>query len=352
MNRNRNLPMLCVLYGAAFVAAFNENIINVALISIMGEFSVSATTAQWLVTGYMIVTAIVVTVTAFLSKRLRLKTLFLTASGFLIVGLAADFVAPSFPLFLAARLVQAVGTGIFIPVMMSTVLAVAPRTKLGTFLSIGGSMITLGPALAPVVSGLMVTAFGWRSVLLPPAMLILLLAVAGAALIRNIGEPEKVRLDVASVLLSAVGLTALMFGLSIIMSQPAIAVAALAVGVAAGALFVRRERLIANPLLNLQPLGSQNPTAMDLTATLAVVRDMRNLDERVSETLDASVMDIATTSIVAVTETTSIDEVCAILSSKRIKKVPVLRNRQVLGTISRADIVRALMGAVVTSQKA
>ncbi|MFR5093228.1 MAG: hypothetical protein ACLTDR_15695 [Adlercreutzia equolifaciens] len=63
-NRN-NLAMLAVLYGSAFVAAFNENTINVALISIMGEFAVDANTAQWLVTGYMIVTAIVVTVSAF-----------------------------------------------------------------------------------------------------------------------------------------------------------------------------------------------------------------------------------------------------------------------------------------------
>ena len=133
--------MLAVLYGSAFVAAFNENTINVALISIMGEFAVDANTAQWLVTGYMIVTAIVVTVSAFLTKRLRLRTLFLTAAGFLTLGLVAAMLAPTWPLFLAARLVQAVGTGIFIPVMMSTVLAVAPRTRMGTYLSIGGCKI-------------------------------------------------------------------------------------------------------------------------------------------------------------------------------------------------------------------
>ena len=144
---DRNITgMLAVLYGSAFVAAFNENIVNVALISIMDEFSVGADTAQWLVTGYMIVTAIVVTVTAFLSKRLRLRTLFFIASTLLVGGSLACLVAPTFLLLLTARLVQAVGTGIFIPSMMGTVLAVAPRKRLGTFLSIGGCMITFGPA--------------------------------------------------------------------------------------------------------------------------------------------------------------------------------------------------------------
>ena len=254
MDNRNNLAMLAVLYGSAFVAAFNENTINVALISIMGEFAVDANTAQWLVTGYMIVTAIVVTVSAFLTKRLRLRTLFLTAAGFLTLGLVAAMLAPTWPLFLAARLVQAVGTGIFIPVMMSTVLAVAPRTRMGTYLSIGGCMITFGPAFAPVVSGLMVTTLGWRSIFLPPAALIVVLAFLGVALIRNIAEPEKIKLDGISVVLSAVGLTSFAFGLSLVMASPAVAAAAIALGLVVMGVFVMRQGRIPNPLLNLEPM--------------------------------------------------------------------------------------------------
>ncbi len=129
MGKQSVTGMLAVLYGNAFVAAFNENIVNVALISIMDEFAIGADTAQWLVTGYMAVTAIVVTATAFLSKRLRLRTLFFAAAALLAGGSLAAAAAPTFPLLLAARLVQAVGTGIFIPAMMNTVLAVAPRKR-------------------------------------------------------------------------------------------------------------------------------------------------------------------------------------------------------------------------------
>lgn len=90
--------MLAVLYGSAFVASFNENTINVALISIMNEFSIGANTAQWLVTGYMIVTAIVVTTTAFLFKRLKLRTLYLSAATFLGAGLIVDMLMLTWPL--------------------------------------------------------------------------------------------------------------------------------------------------------------------------------------------------------------------------------------------------------------
>lgn len=246
--------MLAVLYGSAFVAAFNENIINVALVSIMNEFSVGADIAQWLVTGYMIVTAIVVTITAFLSRRLRLRTLFLLACGMLAGGSIAAIFAPNFAILLVLRLMQSIGTGIFIPIMMSTVLQVAPHNKMGTYLSIGGCMITFGPAFAPVVSGFMVTTFGWRSVFVPPAIIIVILALAGLVCIKNVSEPEDIKLDLVSVALSAAGLFLVVFGLSSLMSNPGLSLGTLAIGLVCVVIFFRRQRTISNPLLNLDPL--------------------------------------------------------------------------------------------------
>lgn len=160
----KTVLMLVVLYGGAFIAAFNENIVNVALVKIMTEFSVAAGTAQWLVTGYMLVTAVIVPVMAFLSRRFTLRQVFFEGCAFLGVGSVLAIFAPNFPSLLAARLMQSVGTGIYIPLMMTTILAVVPATRVGTFISLGGCAITLGPALAPAVSGVFVTLFGWRSV--------------------------------------------------------------------------------------------------------------------------------------------------------------------------------------------
>lgn len=254
MSKQNIAGMLAVLYGSAFVAAFNENIINVALVSIMAEYGVDTNTAQWLVTGYMVITTIVVTVTAFLSNRLNLRTLFFIASAFLVGGGVGCLIAPSFEVLLVFRLAQAIGTGIFIPVMMSTVLAVAPRKKLGTYLSIGSCMITFGPAFSPVISGLMVIWMGWRGVFLPAMVVMIVLAIASIFLVKNVSEPQKIKLDLLSIALSAVGLTAFVYGLSIITTNLMLSIIIILIGAAVIGLFALRQRHLENPLLDLSPM--------------------------------------------------------------------------------------------------
>ena len=249
--------MLAVLYGSAFVAAFNENIVNVALVKIMTEFSVGAETAQWLVAGYMLVTAVVVPVMAFLSRRFTLRQVFFEGCAFLGVGSVGAFFAPDFATLLIARLVQSVCTGIFIPLMMTTVLAVVPAARAGTFISLGGCAITLGPALAPAAAGVFVTLFGWRSVFLMPTAVVCALAVFGFFLIKNTGAPVKIRLDILSVALSACGLSLGVYGLSKISSETFFGVVLLAVCVAFLWAFARRQGRLKNPVLDLSPL--KNP---------------------------------------------------------------------------------------------
>ena len=246
--------LLAVLYICAFVASFNENIVNVGLVDIMATFGVSAATAQWLVTGYMVVSAVVVSIVGFLLNRFSLRRLFFFGSGMLALGSAVDVFAPTFGVLLVARLAQALGTGIFISMMMNTVLAVAPRRKLGSYLAIGSCCITFGPAFGPVVGGVMVTFIGWRSIFAVPALSMVALMAAGAFLVHAIDEPKDVKLDVPSVLLSCIGLATFVIGLSFLTVKLPLAIACIAVGLAVIALFARRQERIANPVLDLRPV--------------------------------------------------------------------------------------------------
>ncbi len=249
--------MLAVLYGAAFVAAFNENVVNVALVDIMSQFGVSSTTAQWLVTGYMMVTAVVVTMTAFLLQRFGVRKMFFTGIAFLLGGLLIALFANNFALLLAGRLIQAVGTGLFIPIMMSTVLAVSPRNKLGGALALGGCMITFGPAFGPVLSGLMVTYFGWHAAFLPSAGLILIFGIAGIPLVRDYQESTRTKLDFLSVVLVALGLLVFIYGLAILMTNGLLSVVLIVIGLAILGLFVYRQLHLDNPLLDMRPILSK-----------------------------------------------------------------------------------------------
>lgn len=246
--------LLAVLFGAGFIAAFNENIINVALMDIMAEFSVNSIVAQWLVTGYMMVTAIVVTTVAFLLRRFTLPQVFSAGGIILLAGSLIDVFAPNFTVLLVARLFQAIGTGIFIPTMLNAVFLVAPRKKLGTYLAIGSCCITFGPAFGPVISGFMVTSFGWRTLFVPTIAVMVILLVLGVFFVRPIGEAKRISFDFASLVLAAAGLTCLIFGLIELMGNLAIALGLLAASVIVIALFVRRQRTLAVPYLNLRPL--------------------------------------------------------------------------------------------------
>ncbi len=199
------------MYIAAFVAAFNENIINVALHDIMAAFSASATTAQWLVSGYMIVTSIFTAIMAFLSGRFSTRKLLFFACGCMVAGEVLCLVAPSFSVLLPRRILQAAGSGILFPLMMNVVLSCAPREKLGLYLSLGGACITLGPAFGPVISGLMCTLFGWRAVSVVPLVAGIVVAAAGVKLVQNVGERSNTTLDILSVVLLAAGITAFVY---------------------------------------------------------------------------------------------------------------------------------------------
>lgn len=270
-NRQKLAPMLAVLYGSAFIAAFNENIINVALVKIMTEFSVGAGTAQWLVTGYMLVTAIIVPVMAFFSRRFTLRQVFFEGCLFLGAGSLFALFAPNFPLLLTARLIQSVGTGIFIPLMMTTILAVVPPNRVGTFISIGGACITLGPALAPAAAGVFVTLFGWRSIFTMPLCVIALLFVAGIFLVRNTSEPIKIKLDILSVAFSATGLTLGVYGISIIASKTVPALGLIAAGAVLLAFFVLRQRRLETPVLDLAPMANPRFSVACLLSIIAMM---------------------------------------------------------------------------------
>ena len=263
-------PLLAVFYGCGFLAGFNENLVNMALVAIMGDFSIDAVAAQWLVTGYMIAVTVVVTCMAYLYRRLSMRTLFFAAAALSIAGSAGGFLAPNFPLLLVARLVQAVGTGVFIPLMMNVIVDRVPHGRLGTYLAIGSAMITIGPATAPIVTGFMVSDLGWRSVFLVPLAAAVALTVAGIFVVRGGREPERARFDLPSALLTAAGVTLLCVGLSEVTLRPAVGAAALIGAALALGWFARRQEHLARPPVSMEPLhhGMFWPAALLVMVTM------------------------------------------------------------------------------------
>jgi DHA2 family lincomycin resistance protein-like MFS transporter len=266
--------IIAVAAFAAFLATFNETYLNVAFSPLMDAWQVNVSTVQWLATGYMLGAAVMVPVSAFAYRRVPTRPLFVGTVALLVVGSVIGALAPSFPVLLAGRIVQALGTGLLIPIGMNITLQVAPREKLGTYMGVMGAMTTLGPSSSVILAGGLLSVGDWRLMLWVFAALAALCLAAGAVWLGDIAELTRPRLDATSVALVGVGLVGVLYGVSTAFTgNLAAAVTAVIMGGVAVVLFVRRQPRLAHPLVDLRPLrvGVFRVGVMINMATLIVI---------------------------------------------------------------------------------
>ena len=260
--------IVAVAAFAAFLATFNETFLNVAFAPIMADLHVDVSTVQWLATAYMLGAAVMVPVSAFAYRSVPTRPLFVGTVALLVAGSVVGALAPSFPVLLAGRIVQALGTGLLIPIGMNITLEVAPREKLGTYMGIMGAMTTLGPSLSVIVAGVLLAAFDWHMLMVVFAVLAAACLVFGAVMLGDITKLTHPKLDASSVALVGIALIGLMYGVSTAFSgSVAVAVGAAAVGAVFLALFVHRQKRLEQPLIDLRPL-SVRPFAMGVVVNM------------------------------------------------------------------------------------
>ncbi|MFW6188075.1 MAG: MDR family MFS transporter, partial [Actinomycetota bacterium] len=246
-HRDPHRTVIALLLVSAFVVILNETIMGVALPRLMEDLRITAVAGQWLTTAFMLTMAVVIPVTGFLLQRFPTRPVFLAAMTLFSLGTLVCAAAPGFATLLVGRVVQACGTAIMMPLLMTTVLTLVPPDRRGRVMGNISVVISVAPAIGPTISGLVLSVLPWRwmfILVLPIAVGSLLL---GAWRIRNVTEPRPAPLDVASVVLSALGFGGLVYGLSTFGEGSSAAVPAwvpLAVGaVALGAFVLRQTRL-------------------------------------------------------------------------------------------------------------
>ncbi len=238
--------LIALLVIAAFVVVLNETIMGVALPQLMEDLAITATTAQWLTTGFLLTMAIVIPVSGFLLQRFQVRQIYITAMVAFTIGTLIAAIAPGFEVLLVGRVVQAIGTALMLPLLMTTVMNLVPANQRGQVMGMIGIVIAVAPALGPTISGLILEALDWRWMFL----LVLPIAIAslliGVAWVRNVTSPQGAHLDVLSVVLSALAFGGIVYGLSAIgeaahgptVVAPAVPIA---VGIVALGAFVARQ---------------------------------------------------------------------------------------------------------------
>ena len=247
----------------AFLMILNETVLTVALPSIMADYGISAAAGQWLTTGFLLTMAIVIPTTGFLLQRFPLRGLFVFALGSFLVGTVLAVVAPVFGVLLVARILQAVGTAIVLPLLMTSTLTLVPLQHRGMVMGLNSIVISVGPAIGPTVSGVIVNSLSWHWIFVMMLPIALVILVLGILFIKVPTPTRSVPVDVLSVILSALAFGGLVYAISIfgeVFESPALPLVSATIGLVALVLFITRQVRLTRTgreLLNMQPFRNR-----------------------------------------------------------------------------------------------
>lgn len=254
--KRRTPAVITLLVLATFVVILNETIMLNAIPNLMNSFGVTEHAAQWVSTAFMLTMASVIPVTGWFLQRVTTRTAYATAMGVFIAGTLISAIAPVFGILLAGRVIQAAGTAVMMPLLMTTLMTVVDEHDRGRVMGNVTMAISVAPALGPTISGLILGFGSWRLLFLLVLPIAVGVAWSGLRRLENVGETSEVSVDWASVIIAALGFGSLVYGLSrFAEGEVGLPVAITAVGAVLIVGFVLRQlrlQRVGSPLLDLR----------------------------------------------------------------------------------------------------
>jgi DHA2 family lincomycin resistance protein-like MFS transporter len=263
----RNSRVIWLLLASAFVVILNETIMGVAIPHLVTDLGITISQAQWLTTAFMLTMAVVIPITGFLLQRFATRPIFIAAMSLFSTGTLIAALSPGFEVLLAARVVQASGTAIMMPLLMTTLMTLVAPADRGRFMGRVSIVMSVAPAIGPTISGLILSFLSWRFMFWLVLPIALVMLVIGIRRVENVSEPRVIPIDTFSVILSAFGFGGLVYGLSLVggvvsgIENPAAMIVSLVVGVVGIGTFIWRQLLLQRrerALLDLRTFRSGN----------------------------------------------------------------------------------------------
>lgn len=253
------IMLVVILLVGTFCTILNQTILATAFPTLMKDFDISTSTVQWLTSGFMMVNGIAIPVSAWLSNRVNTKWLYLGAMTIFEAGTVLAFFAPNFGTLLAARLIQALGVGVTMPLLQTIMLRIFPPEKRGAAMGLSGIVIGLAPAIGPTLSGWILINYTWRDlfgIIIPIVAIVILL---GLYYMRPILPTKKEGIDVLSLILSTIGFGSALYGFSEVGTDgwgSATVISTLIIGAIFIVLFVWRQLVMEKPFLDVKVFKS------------------------------------------------------------------------------------------------
>ena len=256
MENNKKLVGAILATGLmSFAGVLIETAMNVTFPTLIDQFTLSTSDVQWVTTIYLLVISIIVPISTYLLKRFSLRTLFLAANAFFLVGLVIDFLSPTFAVLLIGRFFQGASTGIALPLMFHIILTYSPFEKRGATIGLGNLTTSIAPAIGPTYGGLLTAHWSWNAIFLFLIPVLLISLVLGLYSIPKTAGAKDTSLD----LLSVLGIVLMFSGFLLFLNQVGTLASLLPLlfGFIGAGLFYQRSKG-PNPLIRLAVLKNRS----------------------------------------------------------------------------------------------
>jgi DHA2 family lincomycin resistance protein-like MFS transporter len=255
-NQYNTRAIMASLLIVGFVGMFSETALNIAMTNLMDVFQITAATAQWLTTGFLLTLGILMPISGLLLQMFTTRQLFISSLMSSIVGTLIAALAFNFEMLLFARILQAVGMGLLLPLLFNTILVIYPPERRGAAMGFVGLVIMFAPATGPTIGGLLIQYFTWHYIFWFSLPFLVIGLLIGLKYLENVTEVTKPRIDLLSVALSTIGFGGVVFGFSKAGEgsegwTSAVVVTSIIIGLVALILFVLRQTSMDDPMLNL-----------------------------------------------------------------------------------------------------
>lgn len=255
LQKNPPYGMIAILFIGAFAAFLNNTLLNIALPTIMIEFSVKPSQVQWVTTSYMLINGILIPASAFFIQKYTNRLVFLTAMSLFTIGTLIAMISPTFFVLIIGRMLQASGSAMMMPLLMNVMLTAFPIERRGTAMGFFGLVMFVAPAIGPTLSGWVIEHYSWRTlfgVILPFGIFTLIYALFK---LRNITPNREIHLDYFSLVLSSIGFGSLLYGFSMA-GESGWATYSVSIPIAVGAAsltaFIIRQLRLDEPMLDFR----------------------------------------------------------------------------------------------------
>ena len=248
--------ILASLLIVGFVGMFSETALNIAMTNLMDVFQITPATAQWLTTGFLLTLGILMPISGLLLQKFTTRQLFVSSLISSIAGTLIAALAFNFEMLMVARVLQAAGMSLLLPLLFNTILVIYPPEKRGAAMGFVGLVIMFAPATGPTIGGLLIQYFTWHYIFWFSLPLLVVGLLIGLKYLENVTEVTKPRIDLLSIALSTIGFGGVVFGFSKAGEgsegwTSAVVVTSIVVGLVALVLFVLRQTSMKDPMLNL-----------------------------------------------------------------------------------------------------